>query len=67
VRCCAVLVASLLAACAGDELPAAPGSAAIKSFALADVRLQDGSPFKSAEQNNLRYLLAMDPDRLRAP
>jgi DUF1680 family protein len=61
------LVLSVLAGCAGDDAPAGPGSAAIESFALADVRLQDGSPFKSAEQNNLRYVLAMDPDRLLAP
>jgi DUF1680 family protein len=67
LRGCAVLAASLLAGCAGDDAPAGPGSAAIESFALADVRLQDGSPFKSAEQNNLRYVLAMDPDRLLAP
>jgi DUF1680 family protein len=67
LRGCAVLAASLLAGCAGDDAPAGSGSAAIESFALADVRLQDGSPFKSAEQNNLRYVLAMDPDRLLAP
>lgn len=67
LRYCAGLVMSLLAGCAGDDAPAVGGSAAIESFALADVRLLDGSPFKTAEHNNLRYVLAMDPDRLLAP
>ena len=45
-----------------------PGHAAPKMqpFPLADVRLLD-SPFKHAEQTNLQYLLAMEPDRLLAP
>jgi uncharacterized protein len=38
----------------------------ISSFSLQDVRLLDG-PFKQAEQRNLRYIMAMDPDRLLAP
>lgn len=38
----------------------------IELFPLSSVRLQDG-PFKHAEQTNLKYLLAMDPDRLLAP
>lgn len=38
----------------------------LASFPLADVRLLD-SPFKHAEQTNLQYLLAMEPDRLLAP
>ena len=45
-----------------------PGHAAPKMqpFPLADVRLLD-SPFKHAEQTNLQYLLAMEPDRLLVP
>lgn len=35
-------------------------------FELSDVRLLDG-PFKQAEQVDLDYILAMDPDRLLAP
>jgi DUF1680 family protein len=42
---------------------AAPGA---EPFPLSDVHLLDG-PFKRAEQTNLRYLLAMEPDRLLAP
>lgn len=38
----------------------------IQTFPLTDVRLLD-SPFKQAEQTNLQYLLAMEPDRLLAP
>jgi hypothetical protein len=38
----------------------------LTSFPLVDVRLLD-SPFKHAEQTNLQYLLAMEPDRLLAP
>jgi DUF1680 family protein len=67
LRNCAILVLSLLAACAGDEPPAGPDQATFESFAIAEVHLLDGSPFKTAEYNNLRYLLAMDPDRLLAP
>lgn len=39
---------------------------AVEPFPLEDVRLLD-SPFKHAEQTNLQYLLAMEPDRLLAP
>lgn len=39
---------------------------ALESFPLADVRILSG-PFKQAEQNNLDYLLSLDPDRLLAP
>ena len=35
-------------------------------FHLSDVRLLEG-PFKTAEENNLKYILAMNPDRLMAP
>lgn len=38
----------------------------VQSFPLADVRILAG-PFKQAEQNNLNYLLSLDPDRLLAP
>lgn len=38
----------------------------LQTFPLTDVRLLDG-PFKHAEQNNLSYLLALEPDRLLAP
>lgn len=41
-------------------------AAAAERFPLSDVRLT-GGPFKAAQDSNLRYLLALDPDRLLAP
>lgn len=38
----------------------------IKSFELSQVRLLDG-PFKQAQQTDLVYMLALNPDRLLAP
>ena len=38
----------------------------IKSFPLSAVTLLE-SPFKEAEQTDLKYILALDPDRLLAP
>ena len=38
----------------------------LKSFPLSQVRLLDG-PFKQAQQTDLKYILALDPDRLLAP
>ena len=38
----------------------------LESFKLENVRLLDG-PFKQAEQTDIDYILAMDPDRLLAP
>lgn len=38
----------------------------IHMFSLNDIRLLD-SPFKDAQETNLKYLFAMDPDRLLAP
>ncbi|HEX8612201.1 MAG TPA: beta-L-arabinofuranosidase domain-containing protein [Telluria sp.] len=53
------LAAALMAACA---LPAV----AAERFALADVRLT-ASPFLDAQNTNLRYLMALEPDKLLAP
>ena len=39
---------------------------AIRPFHLSSVRLLD-SPFKVAEQKDLEYILALDPDKLLAP
>ncbi|HZX26299.1 MAG TPA: glycoside hydrolase family 127 protein, partial [Telluria sp.] len=39
---------------------------AVELFPLQDVRLHAG-PFLDAQQTDLRYLLALDPDRLAAP
>ena len=41
-------------------------SQAVETFPLQAVRLQ-ASPFLVAQQNNIRYLLALEPDRLLAP
>lgn len=38
----------------------------VKAIPLSDVRITDG-PFFHAQQTNLNYLLAMDPERLLAP
>ena len=38
----------------------------METFALDQVRLLE-SPFKQAQDTNIRYILAMDPDRLLAP
>ncbi|MDR1115479.1 MAG: glycoside hydrolase family 127 protein [Tannerella sp.] len=38
----------------------------IENFPLSDVRLTE-SPFKQAQDMDIRYLLALDPDRLLAP
>lgn len=38
----------------------------IDAFPLSDIRLLEG-PFQQAEQRDLEYLLALDPDRLLAP
>ena len=44
------------------EAPAAPPVLKAEPFDLADVKLQD-SPFKSAMDQNARYLLLLEPDR----
>ncbi len=49
-----------------DELPARPGTAAASRFPLSRVRLLDG-PLKAAQDADLRYLMALDADRLLAP
>ncbi|WP_308367963.1 MULTISPECIES: glycoside hydrolase family 127 protein [unclassified Microbulbifer] len=38
----------------------------VQMFPLSDVRLLD-SPFKHAQEKNLAYIMAMEPDRLLAP
>ncbi len=38
----------------------------LKTFPLSDVRLLNG-PFKRAQQTDLKYILALDPDKLLAP
>ncbi|MFT3867870.1 MAG: glycoside hydrolase family 127 protein [Nibricoccus sp.] len=43
-----------------------PAIASVKEFGLRDVRLLDG-PFKSAQEVDLRYMLALDVDRFMAP
>ncbi len=47
---------------AGNTLPAQP----LRSFPLSQVKLLDG-PFLRAQQVDLQYILALDPDRLLAP
>ncbi len=59
-----VLLAGLCSACA--LLQESSQEAPLQAFALEDVRLLP-SPFKHAEQTDLRYIMSMDPDRLLAP
>lgn len=49
------------------DVDAQHATEAVETFRLGDVQLLDGSPFRHAEQVNLDYVLAMDPDRLLAP
>lgn len=48
------------------QIPAKPQAPGLKLFRIQDVRLLP-SPFKSAENLDLKYMLAMSPDRLLAP
>lgn len=61
------LTLSLLAVagCSEPRPPSATG-APVEKFPLGDIRLLD-SPFKHAQDKNIDYILAMDPDRLLAP
>jgi DUF1680 family protein len=47
-------------------LSLSPLFAQLKPFPLQDVRLLE-SPFKKAEQTDLQYMMALEPDRLLAP
>ncbi len=63
----AVLLLGLLmtgAGCGGRLQPSGPGQ--LSYFPLTDVRLLDG-PFLHAQQTDLRYIMALEPDRLLAP
>lgn len=42
------------------------GNPQLQTFPLSDVKLLDG-PFKHAEQNDLKYVMSLDPDRLLTP
>lgn len=59
---CGMLAALLLPGGAANAAEAGK----MQLFSLSDVRLLDG-PFKSAQQVDLDYILAHDPDRLLAP
>ena len=48
------------------QIPAKPNAPGLKLFRIQDVHLLP-SPFKSAENVDLKYMLAMNPDRLLAP
>ncbi len=65
--CIAVVSSSVLSACTEDGPRADAGSTAMEPFALTDVRLLAVSPISNAERVNLRYMHAMEPDRLLAP
>jgi uncharacterized protein len=49
-----------------SALPGYSQGAVLRSFPLQAVRLHE-SPFKQAQQVDMAYMLAMDPDRLLAP
>ena len=54
------IILALAVACLGQP------AAAAELFPLSAVRLAPG-PFLEAQQTDLRYMLAMEPDRLLAP
>jgi len=56
-----IMAVVVLAGC--SEQPAGE----MKSFPLSDVKLAEGSPFYRAQQADMHYMLAIDPDRLLAP
>lgn len=60
-----LLLTLSLTAC-GGETPLTADTQTVQRFPLSDVRLLD-SPFKHAQETNLAYVLAMDPDRLLSP
>jgi len=60
MHCRLIVIICLFSALAGHA------QAPVELFPLRDVRLLDG-PFKQAQENDRKYLLALDPDRLLAP
>jgi hypothetical protein len=70
VRSLALLVVAGLVACSlAPQRPVdSPGDARgpVETVPLQRVRLLDG-PFRDAQERNLEYVMAMDPDRLLAP
>ncbi|HLP24620.1 MAG TPA: beta-L-arabinofuranosidase domain-containing protein, partial [Acidobacteriota bacterium] len=56
----------LVAFCCTTHLAPAARAEEARSFPLADVRLLEG-PFRHAQEVDLRYILALDSDRLLAP
>lgn len=65
-----IICAGLLAIVAGAPLTAQAGDIMLHKqleyFPVENVRLDD-SPFKAAQERDIEYLLALDPDRLLAP
>lgn len=60
------LTAFALCSTAGAETGKAPLPVMVESFPVSDVRITGGQ-FKDAEDMDIRYMLALDPDRLLAP
>ena len=60
------LTAFALCSTAGAETGKAPLPLMVESFPVCDVRITGGQ-FKDAEDMDIRYMLALDPDRLLAP
>ena len=60
------LTAFALCSTAGAETGKAPLPLMVESFPVSDVRITGGQ-FKDAEDMDIRYMLALDPDRLLAP
>ena len=62
----ACLAALILSLSAYAETESASLPVIVESFPVSSVRLTGGQ-FKHAEDMDIRYLLALDPDRLLAP
>ncbi len=67
----ALTISAIMVGCQHAENPKAPSinvaqPQSMQAFAYADVRLTAG-PFAHAQQVNVQYLLALEPDKLLAP
>lgn len=65
-RCWFLLLMPVLALGQANRSQSFAHSSGLQNFPLSSVRLLE-SPFKQAQETDLKYILALDPDRLLAP